>query len=243
MGIAISEEVMSVIDAYMHDKIPASIGYETHGIYAFADMCNEWFCQYNFPIYLQLKRERFQYNKIKEYAYRTALEVKKQHYFDNIGAHRFVWTASFGQPHKFKGYKFSLERLCMLHFTAHTEEYAMKYVLDVYGSLEQAINSTESFIELWNGYARWFDKRRKRFMVNMEIDIQKCKEMSIKKTPQSHGGVANLLKVLTQTMQKQGADIQNIAKVQYAICIQAGIYIPDEFIRDVAVTLDMNEPK
>lgn len=55
----------------------------------------------------------------------------------------------------------------------------------------------------------------------------------------THGGVANLLKALTKTMEKQGSDITSIAKVQYAICIQAGIYIPDEFIRDVAVTLDM----
>lgn len=49
------------------------------------------------------------------------------------------------------------------------------------------------------------------------------------------------MKVLTKTMEKQGADIANIAKVQYAVCVQAGIYIPDEFVRDVAVTLDMKE--
>ena len=73
-------------------------------------------------------------------------------------------------------------------------------------------------------------------MEKMEVDIQNVRDMSAKKTPQSHGGVANLLKVLTKTMEKQGADI---AKVQYAIWVQAGIYIPDEFIRDVAVTLDM----
>ena len=72
-----------------------------------------------------------------------------------------------------------------------------------------------------------------------QLDIQKVQELSARKTPQSHGGVANLLKVLTKTMEKQGSDIASIAKVQYAICIQAGIYIPDEFIRDVAVTLDM----
>lgn len=53
----------------------------------------------------------------------------------------------------------------------------------------------------------------------------------------THGGVANLLKVLTKTMEKQGADIRSIAKVQYAICKQAGILIPDEFIEDVAVVL------
>ena len=76
-------------------------------------------------------------------------------------------------------------------------------------------------------------------MENMGTDIQKVQELSARKTPKSHGGVANLLKVLTKTMEKQGSDITSIAKVQYAICVQAGIYIPDEFIRDVAVTLDM----
>ena len=116
----------------------------------------------------------------------------------------------------------------------------MIFVNDRYGSLEQAINETKSFVELWNGFEIWFDERRKKFMDKMELDIAKVKEMSTKKTPQSHGGVANLLKVLTQTMQKQGADIRNIAKVQYAVCVQAGIYIPDEFIRDVAVCLDID---
>ena len=61
------------------------------------------------------------------------------------------------------------------------------------------------------------------------------------KMPSSHGGVANLLKTLTKTMTLQGASIQSIAKVQYAICTQAGIYIPNEFLTDVAVALDYNE--
>ena len=55
------------------------------------------------------------------------------------------------------------------------------------------------------------------------------------KTPQSHGGVANLLKVLTKTMHERGSGIDTIAKVQYAVCVQAGIYIPDEFLTDVLV--------
>lgn len=77
-------------------------------------------------------------------------------------------------------------------------------------------------------------------MKKMDTDIQKWKQFIPGNKPQSHGGVANLLKVLTRTMEKQGSDIQNIAKVQYAVCVQAGIYIPDDFIRDVAVTLDMD---
>lgn len=55
------------------------------------------------------------------------------------------------------------------------------------------------------------------------------------KSPQSHGGVANLLKVLTKTMHDQGSSIYSIAKVQYAVCMQAGIFIPDEFLTDVLV--------
>lgn len=76
-------------------------------------------------------------------------------------------------------------------------------------------------------------------MEDMKADIEEIRRTSVRKTPQSHGGVANLLKVLTKTMENQGSDITSIAKVQYAVCAQAGIYIPDEFIRDVAVTLDM----
>ena len=44
-------------------------------------------------------------------------------------------------------------------------------------------------------------------------------------------------------MEKQGASIQSIAKVQYTICMQEGIYIPDEFIEDVAVALSVMEDK
>ena len=56
----------------------------------------------------------------------------------------------------------------------------------------------------------------------------------------SHGGVANLLKVLTKTMHEQGATIRTIAKTQYVICLQAGIYIPEEFITDVLVAEDID---
>ena len=58
--------------------------------------------------------------------------------------------------------------------------------------------------------------------------------------PASHGGVANLLKVLTKTMHEQGSSIRTIAKTQYLVCLNAGIYLPDEFITDVLVASDMN---
>ena len=59
------------------------------------------------------------------------------------------------------------------------------------------------------------------------------------KIPQSHGGVANLLKILTKTMKEQRSGIESIAKMQYAICMQAGIYIIPEFLTDVLVAEDL----
>ena len=75
----------------------------------------------------------------------------------------------------------------------------------------------------------------------MQFNVSEAKKQMLEngKRPSSHGGVANLLKTLTKTMEKQGASIQSIAKVQYTICMQAGIYIPDEFIEDVAVALSV----
>ena len=83
-------------------------------------------------------------------------------------------------------------------------------------------------------------------MNDMEQLIESAKQTAIKQSrskgmPQSHGGVANLLKILTQTMKAQGSSIRTIAKVQYAVCIQAGILIPDEFITDVLVAANIEK--
>ena len=76
---------------------------------------------------------------------------------------------------------------------------------------------------------------------NNLIDVKKGELKRQGKMPQSHGGVANLLKVLTQTMKAQGSSIKTIAKVQYTVCIQAGIYIPEEFITDVLVAANIEQ--
>ena len=75
--------------------------------------------------------------------------------------------------------------------------------------------------------------------VTKQLSERKEELAKIGKLPQSHGGVANLLKVLTKTMQTRGTSIHTIAKVQYAVCMQAGIYIPDEFLTDVLVAADI----
>ena len=112
------------------------------------------------------------------------------------------------------------------------------------GSWIRAISENESFNDLMTGFKDYFSQRRKRFMdKTAEMITDGVNNGTIKKrrslTPSSHGGVANLLKVLTKTMHEQGSSIRTIAKVQYTICTQAGIFIPDEFITDVLVAADM----
>ena len=107
------------------------------------------------------------------------------------------------------------------------------------GDVEYAMYKTGDFMVLFQQFLFWFGDKRREFQ--MKFDVTEAKKQIVEngKRPNSHGGVANLLKVLTKTMEKQGASIENIAKVQYTVCMQAGIYIPDEFIEDVAVALEV----
>lgn len=124
-----------------------------------------------------------------------------------------------------------------------------KYLLrlwlkDTFKTISNAIKSSNTFEELFNNYLDWFNQKRLEMRKKMEnqLKVTTNNKLAEMKIPHSHGGVANLLKVLTNTMKMQGADIRSIAKVQYAICKQAGIYIPDEFIEDVAVAMECENP-
>lgn len=124
-----------------------------------------------------------------------------------------------------------------------------KYILqlwlkDTYKTISNAISNSNSFDDLFNSYLGWFNQKRMETRKKMENQLKETtnSKLAEMKIPHSHGGVANLLKVLTNTMKMQGADIRSIAKVQYAICKQAGIYIPDEFIEDVAVAMECENP-
>lgn len=88
-------------------------------------------------------------------------------------------------------------------------------------------------------FDKWFTKKRNESMNNIALEMAKKNEKIFK--PTSHSGIASLLSVLTRTMEKQGADITSIAKVQYAVCVQAGVYIPEEFLLDVAIALDVED--
>lgn len=128
-----------------------------------------------------------------------------------------------------------------LSFFIRSDEWADVFIKDAFMNAKQAYWDTSSKDELVLIYLNWFKQKRRELRHKMTTELQVINEnlvLAKQKTVQSHGGVANLLKVLTKTMEKQGADIRSIAKVQYTICRQAGILIPDEFIEDVAVIVN-----
>lgn len=111
------------------------------------------------------------------------------------------------------------------------------------GDMESAMTKTGKFTVLYQEFLNWFGEKRRDFQMEFNVSEAKKQVLENGKRPNSHGGVANLLKTLTKTMEKQGASIQSIAKVQYTVCMQAGIYIPDEFIEDVAIALSVMDEK
>ena len=133
---------------------------------------------------------------------------------------------------------------CVAFFDKNAEIVSRIFIKEKYfDDVEYAIFKTKDFMVLFQQFLIWFEDKRRKF--RMEFNVSEAKKQMLEngKRPNSHGGVANLLKTLTKTMEKQGASIQSIAKVQYTICMQAGIYIPDEFIEDVAIALSVMDEK
>lgn len=225
MGYPINAKAIEIIDEYMSRGKPTIIGVEGSCMGTLKDMCKK--------VFREKCVMRLVYRKGEEPRF-TSWDRKYDTYFQGDTWYAYCWIGKRGF-----GYKYFLKGKCEMYFQDHAEQIINLFIAETYKTIENAVRETDCFLELWNAFDSWLDDRRNKFMENMKIDIQEIRSMSARKTPQSHGGVANLLKVLTKTMEKQGSDITSIAKVQYAVCVQAGIYIPDEFIRDVAVTLDM----
>ena len=130
-------------------------------------------------------------------------------------------------------------------FFLHGENFADCFIRDVFGNVQAAYFKTENKDELAGAFLQWFERKREDLRKEMSTELKVINEnadvLKISGKRITHGGIANLLKVLTKTMEKQGADIRSIAKVQYTVCRQAGILIPDEFIEDVAVILTQED--
>ncbi len=138
----------------------------------------------------------------------------------------------------------SLIRKSWMWFNEKADALCKAYIQQKFGGdIRKAMREAQTFSEFCLNFESYFTGRRFEFLKKTDMQIAERKSELTKagKTPQSHGGVANLLKVLTKTMHEQGSTIVTIAKVQYAVCIQAGIYIPDEFLTDVLVAQEMLE--
>ena len=133
---------------------------------------------------------------------------------------------------------------CVAFFDKNAWQICTAFMREEYhGDVEYAMFKTMDFMVLFQKFLNWFSDKRREFQMQFNVSEAKKQILENGKRPNSHGGVANLLKTLTKTMEKQGASIQSIAKVQYTICMQAGIYIPDEFIEDVAIALSVMDEK
>ena len=143
-------------------------------------------------------------------------------------------------PKRMKSRRDTIDGLCEYWFKQNCDLLIQSFFrVNGYKDIKDAIDKTDHIHDLFRSWDEFFERKRENFMAKQNKEIMLSKGVPAK-IPASHGGVANLLKILTRTMQQQGADIRNIAKVQYAVCKQAGIYIPSEFITDVAVALDFN---
>lgn len=227
--LTLDPDVIRIIDNYM-DNRPREPNFYclerqcVPTLYYAADRVFMSKCVRNRPV---LKGEPFKENE---------WDRKYDHYFQGSMALKVV-PYHIGKLRW--GYTYFLHGRCERYFEKRSEEIVGVYLGKRWVTLGNAIMNTKCFLELCTDFTEWFDERRKGFLKGMDAAIAEIKKFQMSEKPQSHGGVANLLKVLTKTMEKQGADIANIAKVQYAVCIQAGIYIPDEFVQDVAVAMDV----
>lgn len=154
-------------------------------------------------------------------------------WFDNPQYYFPKWTT--------RGATNELDTKCENYFFKHCHR-AIEGMLHANGwnDIGEAIVGTLNYKNLCNAWDKWFEDRRKGFMKKQNEEIMKMSGVPAK-MPSSHGGGANLLKVLTKTMVQRGTSLDTIAKTQWSICRQAGIYIPNEFLTDVSTLIDYND--
>lgn len=137
--------------------------------------------------------------------------------------------------------KGSIKGEAWVWFNENADAICRGYIAKQHGTIEQAMIFHGTFDELFTDFKNYFTERKNALMEKVEnaLQVQKTKLAQRGERPQSYGGVANLLKVLQKTSLEQGSSIQTIAKVQFAVCMQAGIMIPNEFLTDVMAATDV----
>lgn len=238
LSLDLSPQAREAIEKYMRQDVPHAYGSESHCLSDFRNWCVD---VYEMPSLLCLRNDK---------RYTTADREKAIRHMNEYFARE-----PRNYPLEFTPYVFINEKTryskgvrtrykCEKYMHEHIGDLAEHACIAKYGNVKRAILETSTWIELWNDFEDWFEEKRKRFMVKMDdqiAEIMSKKEVVTGKSrkPAPVGAVANLCKELRRTMELQGADITSIAKVEYAVCVQNGLYIPDEFLTDVAVALDV----
>ena len=236
LSLDISPQAREAIESYMRTSRPVSYGTESRCL---SDFRNWVVDAYEMPSLVCLRNDR-------RYTI-TDREKAIKHMNDYFANEPRVYGLDF-TPYSFINYHSRLNRertryKCEKYLHEHIGILAESACIAKYGSVRTAILKTSTWIELWNDFEDWYEDRRKQFMIKMDEQIAQImskKEVMTGKSrkPAPVGAVANLCKELRRTMELQGADITSIAKVEYAVCVQNGLYIPEEFLTDVAVALD-----
>ena len=183
MDYPINAKAIEIIDKYMEVGEPLEPGTERICMATFKAMCKEVF---NEKCVMRLVHRKDEEPMFTEW------DVKYDTYFQGNTFYSFSFLGGrFGS-----GYRYFLKGKCELYFEKHARQIISLFLSESCSSIEDAILGTDCFLELWNVFEKWFDDRRNKFMENMKADIQEIRSLSARKTPQSHGGVANLLKVL-----------------------------------------------
>lgn len=167
-------------------------------------------------------------------------EWEWENFFKGSSSYNFLWDFV---PYSRRSFNVTMRKACGL-FSRNGDKICQTWIDENYGgNWELAMRKNRNFENFFGNFEKYFAKRRQAFM-DATTDIIKLFRPDLKNVKplktNSHGGVANLLKVLTKTMNDQGANITSIAKMQYLVATQAGIYIPDEFITDVCVAMTAN---
>lgn len=130
------------------------------------------------------------------------------------------------------------ERSAWPWITEHSEQIIDGYIRARYSNdLRRGMQAAGTYNAMHDDYLSFFRERRRRFLEDEKklAEIGKAKLVKQGFKPTSPGSVAALLRVLTRTMKEAGASVLSIAKMQYAVCTQAGIILPSEFLTDVLV--------
>ena len=233
--IDLDPKAKEIIDEYLYGPIiPIHYGSESCALSYFRNWCVD---QYEKPQLVCLRNDRKYTTADRE----KAIEHMNRYFANEPRVYDIVFQDGYYVNYRnFDNPKIVFRYKCEKFFHNNIGTLATHACIAKYGSVKTALLSTVNWIALWNDFEEWFDMKRRQFMEKMELEAIKKTGVSLK-TPTSHGGLANLLKVLTKTMEKQGASIQSIAEVQYSLCLQSGYKLPNCFLTDVAVALDAME--